>query len=222
MDPAKLKAAIECLKNSDGDAALALLEEMLTAAPGGDPETPEGALGEGADPTQPRDPNAPAAAAAATPAAAAAAAIDPSALRSAVETVVTALVPGAKTFAEASARIAGVVNVTSASELSERQDLIAELVKLRVETPFTAWAGKAEKRVPVARLASEPIADLRVRVAAMKAALPKSTERIDAPVVEEGELTDSERARMAKMTPEAKSRFIALRAQRRGTASART
>jgi len=56
-------------------------------------------------------------------------------------------------------------------ESSERRRLVAELVKLKAETPATAWAGDKDGipdgKTPVARLANEPIAELRARVAAL-------------------------------------------------------
>jgi hypothetical protein len=47
--------------------------------------------------------------------------------------------------------------------------LIAELVKLGVETPATAWEGDPSERKPVARLSVETLADMRTRVATLKA-----------------------------------------------------
>lgn len=63
----------------------------------------------------------------------------------------------------------GLLAEKESRELDERRGLIAELVKLGVETPATAWSGKPEARMPCKRLASEPVAELRSRVAAMAA-----------------------------------------------------
>lgn len=56
-------------------------------------------------------------------------------------------------------------------ESSERSRLVGELVKLRAETPATAWAkdkdGIPDGKTPVERLAKEPIAELRARVTAL-------------------------------------------------------
>lgn len=50
------------------------------------------------------------------------------------------------------------------AEVAERRSLVATLVKAGAETPATAWSDQAGT-VPVARLESEPIAELRDRVA---------------------------------------------------------
>lgn len=54
-------------------------------------------------------------------------------------------------------------------ESSERRKLVGELVKLKAETPATAWAkdkdGIPDGKTPVARLANEAMTELRARVA---------------------------------------------------------
>lgn len=55
------------------------------------------------------------------------------------------------------------------AEVGERRTLVASLVKLGVELPATAWSDAAGS-VPVARLVSEPIADMRTRVEALSVA----------------------------------------------------
>jgi phage I-like protein len=58
-------------------------------------------------------------------------------------------------------------------EGGERRRLVGELVKLSAETPATAWApdgaGVPDGKTPVKRLADEPIAELRARVAKLSA-----------------------------------------------------
>lgn len=54
-----------------------------------------------------------------------------------------------------------------ARELVERRSLTAQLVKLGVETPATAWSGKPEKQIPAKRLLDEPLEEFRSRVAQM-------------------------------------------------------
>ena len=54
-------------------------------------------------------------------------------------------------------------------EAGERRSLVASLVRLGVELPATAWEDDRAQR-PVPRLASEPIAELRARVAKHTAA----------------------------------------------------
>lgn len=153
MDPAKLKAAIEALKSNDGEAALAVLEQLLTELAGGPaPEPAEGeALAEGVDPP-PEDPTEP----------------KEEELGTEILSALRALAPGSKTAAEAivalGARVSRLDSDREAVELEERRGHIATLIKLGYETPALAWEGDAKARKPVKRLASEPIADLRSRV----------------------------------------------------------
>lgn len=69
-------------------------------------------------------------------------------------------------------------------ESTERRKLVGELVKLGAETPATAWQAGADGvndgKTPVARLANEPIADLRSRVTALSAGRGTAMRR-DAP-----------------------------------------
>jgi Mu-like prophage I protein len=68
-------------------------------------------------------------------------------------------------------------------ESSERRKLVGELVKLKAETPATAWAkdkdGIPDGKTPVDRLANEPIAELRARVTQLT---PKGTRRENDPL----------------------------------------
>jgi hypothetical protein len=57
-------------------------------------------------------------------------------------------------------------------ESSERRRLTGELVKLGAETPATAWSDD-DGKVPVERIAKEPIEELRARVAKLTAAKGK-------------------------------------------------
>jgi len=75
-------------------------------------------------------------------------------------------------------------------ELSSRRMLIADLVKLGVETPGTAWEGDDKSsRLPVARLMAEPIDALRARVAILAKSVTRSAPALlrpasdDAPAV---------------------------------------
>lgn len=198
MDPDKLKAAIEALKNADGDAALKILEDMLTGAatPPAASEPGAEALAESADPKKP----------------------DETTLSAAVAGVLMQLT-GASTAAGAvevfrglKTRIDSIDSDRAVIELSERRGLIADLVKLSVEVPATAWEGDPKDRTPSKRLAAEPIGDLRDRVGVLKAAkgigLPKHT-------VPEGRsvtLSAEDQATADKITdPTKKARFIELR-----------
>lgn len=68
-------------------------------------------------------------------------------------------------------------------EDASRLGLVSELVKLNVETPATAWTGEGKDRKLVARLSAESVADMRNRIAQIKAA------RGPAPKVEPPEST---------------------------------
>jgi hypothetical protein len=148
MDPDKIKAALEALKNDDGAAAIALLEELIVSM----------ASGEAPPADAPAEPLADA----------------PDAPKQEDEQVAaTALMrlTGASSVGEAllacdqiKARLDKDESDRAAADRVARRDLVAELVRLGVEFPATAWAGDAEKRVPVKRLADEPLDELRARV----------------------------------------------------------
>ena len=104
----------------------------------------------------------------------------------------------------------------NARETAERRSLVTELVALNAETPATAWSNGA----PVARLAAEPLPELRSRVAALRS-VPRASVGHAAPhagagPVGEEALTDFERADAAKIKdPEARARFVAKRLARK-------
>lgn len=77
-----------------------------------------------------------------------------------------------------------------ALETSERRKLVGELVKLGAEIPATAWADD-KGTVPVVRLTSEPLEELRARVKALSGA-PRAQAAIRAPVMGAGGLTERE------------------------------
>lgn len=70
-----------------------------------------------------------------------------------------------------SASHAAAAERTAALEASSRRALVAELVTLGAETPRTAWEDE-ERKTPVARLRAEAVADMRARVAELKARQP--------------------------------------------------
>jgi hypothetical protein len=82
--------------------------------------------------------------------------------------------PIVKAWQRAAAEQAKFEERRAAAEAVERRELVAELVKLGLETPATAWApsaaGVPDGITPVKRLQSEPIDDLRARVDVMRAA----------------------------------------------------
>jgi hypothetical protein len=150
MDPEKIKAALEAIKNGDADAALALLEEMIAAAAGATEapaeETPAEPLAEA--PEAPADEEDEGVAAAAL-------------MRlTGAPSVGAAIVEAGRLRA----RLDTAESESRATERTVRRDLVAELVKLGVEFPATAWAGDPKDRAPVKRLADEPIEELRARV----------------------------------------------------------
>jgi hypothetical protein len=150
MDPEKIKAALEAIKNGDADAALALLEEMIAAAAGATEapaeETPAEPLAEA--PEAPAEEEEEGVAAAAL-------------MRlTGAPSVGAAIVEAGRLRA----RLDAAESESRATERTVRRDLVSELVKLGVEFPSTAWAGDSKDRKPVKRLADEPIDELRARV----------------------------------------------------------
>lgn len=100
------------------------------------------------------------------------------------------------------------------ADASERRSLITELVALGAETPATAWANGA----PTARLAAEPLPELRERVAALRAAKPAAAPHppVTGAGLGEEALEDYERADAAKISdPAARARFVAKRLARK-------
>jgi len=163
MDPEKVKAALEAIEAGDAAKALELLKGMIAAAAGGGEESASDppaaaseALAEGAEPPpeKPEDEEA------AASKAALAKLSKLTGKSSAGEAV--AVVEGVLT------RLAKIEAREAALELSARRELIADLVRLGKEYPSTAWEGDPEDRKPCKRLASEPIEDLRARVALYK------------------------------------------------------
>lgn len=156
MDPDQVKAAIEALKNNDAAAALTILEALIVTAAGGN------AAEEAAEGEPPADPLA--ASAEPTP--------EQTALSATLVTLTGAAGPAEQTafLAKLLAERGAHAEHAAALELSSRYELVGELVKLNVEYPATAFVGDPVERKLVPRLANEPIADLRARVVAVKAA----------------------------------------------------
>lgn len=118
-------------------------------------------------------------------------------------------------LADCKARLALLDAERATRETAERRALITELVALGAEIPATAWVNDA----PAPRLASEPLADLKVRVAALRAAKPASAE-IRPPSSGSGlgeeALEEFERRDAAKIeNPEARKRFVEKRLARK-------
>lgn len=156
MDPEKVKAALEALKNQDADAALALLEDLVaSAASGGESAADSDAAPDDAATSMAEAP-------------------DPPAEDDEEEKTAASLLKrlaGTESIGEAAHVLTGVIadvralkRERAALDLSSRKELIARLVKLGVEIPSTAWDGDPDARKPVKRLLDEPLADLRSRV----------------------------------------------------------
>jgi hypothetical protein len=93
---------------------------------------------------------------------------------------------------------------------AERRALVTELVALGAETPATAWVAGAM----APRLASEDLASMRERVAALRAAKPATPLQPPA-VAEFAGLSEVEAETAAKIKdPELRARFIARRRER--------
>jgi hypothetical protein len=216
MTPDEAKAAIEALKNGDGAAALAFIEAWLAAEVTDDPGD-AGAAG------------APPAAAGATAGNADAPPEMQALARGVLElfgadagaalTAVRAMKADADKRASDAALLEG----------AERRGLIADLVKLGVEVPATAWVDPEKtgaELAPVERLAKEDLPGLRRRVSLIKSTRAKQGAsapgaRVTPPAGAEGaggeaELTDVEREHAAQIKdPEARKRYVARRLARR-------
>ncbi len=167
MDPELVKKALELIASGDEKGALELLKQAVASAAGGG----------GADP---------AAAAALADPAAPGAEPKPDPELAALTALSRELVSlsGRSTPGEAASFFRDLVtNATAANarhaalELSERRGLVARLVACGAETPATAFKVGTDGVVPEgdaaelsARLASEPIAELRARVPVIEAA----------------------------------------------------
>ncbi len=172
MDPDKIKAALEAMKNGDGDAALLILEEMIASLAPDSADDSEGAgevladdppdeeteeLAAHPDDDKDKDEDK-----------------EMSALARATGHKSDAAL--AKSYKKLLSRVETLNAESAEIELGARRELVAGLVKLGVETPATAWEGDAEKRDPVKRLMSEPISELRARVDVLRAAHPAPIE----------------------------------------------
>ena len=118
-------------------------------------------------------------------------------------------------LAKLRAEVARLTAADAEEEQTERLALVAGLVKLGVETPALAFAGKPDAGKLSKRLQDEPIAELRERVKTLSATAPKL--RVTPPVgsTTEPEWTESEAKAMAKMSPEKQAEYKALRLSRR-------
>ena len=207
----EVQAAIEALKNDDGEAALALLEAMIASM------AEEAAGEEGEEEPGEEDPDEE------PPPSDEEFEDDPESEEEEDRLVAKALMrlTGEKSATAAveryrtdQKRLEQLDRDRGAYELRERRELIAELIKLGVETPALAWDGDAVKRKPSKRLAGESIESLRKRVAAFRKT-PRTQPRAPASTLGESDLTESERVALSKMNDAQKQRYLSLRKMRR-------
>lgn len=183
LDPKQSRDALKILIAKDQKSALAFLEKLVVGEeePGSEP------AGEGSAP--------PAAAAAVPPPeeedkqALARAAVDPDGIAALGRTAL--VLTGKSDPNEAMLELARMVQPAARAAAAapppaveppaappvdpdavERRALVARLVQINVETPATAWADSTAT-APAKRLADEPIASLRSRVATLESTLPK-------------------------------------------------
>lgn len=164
MSPELLKKILDAIASGDEKAQAALLPEIVAAMAGA-----EGAP----DTSAPADPLA--------------AAADPAAPKPEEAAAMSALMKltGKASLGEAIAhytslatRVTKLDADSAVLELSSRRELVGDLVKLGAELPATAWEPLADNaaadapRTPVKRLMSEPVADLRARVALLGKSKP--------------------------------------------------
>jgi phage I-like protein len=168
------KKAVDIIATEDKEAAFALVKEILTsAASGGEAAAPapEGgdAAPELADPTVAPE-GAPV--------------VDEKKAEATALSMLSTLT-GVTDPREVVTRFRAMSDALAASDLEARKDLVGKLVVLGRETPASAWEGNPEARKPKARFLSEPIAELRDRVA-MFEKTPLSTAS-NAPATKQGE-----------------------------------
>lgn len=212
FDAKTVQGAIDALANGDGTAALEILKALLTAAAtGGGYAPPAGAdpMTEAADP--PADQKEYAAFA-----------------RGLMTLSQTDTVGAAHEWVKRLAADRAKVDADRAElEASERRSLVTELVTLRAETPATAWEKndkgeipEGDARKPCKRLAAEPIAELRTRVAALRPAQPASNNGNPRPPAANGDpdlrrLSDYERETASKIKdPEKRKDYVERRLSR--------
>lgn len=192
MNPDQVKAAIEALKGGDGAAALEVLEALLVQLATGGAGEPDGDEGAGVPPAasgagavagsadESKDPGKNPGA---EPGASAGKQPPPKEPPAKPEPAMNALARGVIELfggdAGSALRAVRAMHTehmqrkadTAALEAVERRGLVADLVRLDVEVPATAWVDPEKTGadlVPVPRLAAEDIVSLRKRVSLIK------------------------------------------------------
>lgn len=205
MDPAKIKEALEAIKNGDAAKALELLESWLVEMAGGVPVEAEGE-GEEVFSDQPNAAEQ-AAVVAAMKKFHGAVALSKKLVELTGKTDESAAIEVVESWRtsqlELEEREAKVAKDRATLEQSERRKLVGELVKLGSETPATAWSDD-KGTVPVKRLLDEPIAELRTRVVTLTQAKGKAPPKITPPGGGSHDLTPAqlEHCKRKKIDPE--------------------
>jgi hypothetical protein len=220
MDPDKLKAVVEAIKTDDKDAAMALLEQMLVDAAAGTPAiTDDGSTDPAALAEHPEEGGEEDMSLAHEGSEHEDEEDEDKALAKALKTLTGKSSAGeaVEEYKRMKARVDVLDREHAALELSARRELVADLIKMGVETPALAWDGEPEDRKPVARLAAEPIDGLRARVKALSKSRPTP---LRAPVKEEHQISPEIEARLAKI-PGATERYLARQADKAARKNAR-
>ena len=150
MDPKQVQAALDALEAGDQAKGLEILKAMIAAAASGGATPEPAASGDALSDTAADDPADPA-----KP--------DPK-MAARLAKLETEAAERNKAMAE---RLSKLEAEAVEADRTERVALVGSLVKLGVETPATAWEGDPEQLKPRARFMSEPIAELRERVAVL-------------------------------------------------------
>ncbi len=121
---------------------------------------------------------------------------------------------GAPTASAALAAVTANFAEVARANSERRRSAVQALIAVGAETPATAWSAGLVG-TPVARLASEPVADLESRAAALRALRPASAELTPPPVGEdpaiEGLTASEVKYAESIKDPDHRARFIAAR-----------
>lgn len=205
MSPEILKKALDALESGDATAIAEALKAVLAGA-GSEESAPESDGTGGSPDVAPMASDVPPTEEDKTDKAA----------MSALLRVTGASGPGEaiERLAKLSATVARLEDESRAVELSQRRELVGELVKLGVEFPATAWEGDPKSRQPVKRLMAESIEDLRARVVALRGLVPAKPGH-NPP---KGETADELDVKLtANMTEAQKARYFEIQKSRRAS-----
>ena len=204
MSPEQAKKAITAVKDQNGEAALAFVEELLAES-----------LGVSAD-AEPEPEEEPLEGAPAEPAAEDEDEEGDKVMATTLRRLlrVDSAVAAIATVKQLRARVDALELERRADEHVERVALVGKLVALGAELPVTAYKDvTADKPELTEELASKSIKALRARVAAFEAAGPRQVE-LRAPERSDAGLTLLEKTLANKMKPEQREAFLSRRARK--------